>query len=134
VLISDKIEAKFGMLGTTFGGNHLSCTAAIAVLDIIEKEHLIDNVNEISTYFLERIKEVSEVKKVKGKGLMLGIEFDFEVAEIRKNLIFDKQIFTGGASNKNLLRILPPLSVTKSQMNVFIKALKEVLEQISKKK
>ena len=127
VLISDKIEAKFGMLGTTFGGNHLACAAAISVLDIIEKEELIKNTNEVSEYFLEKIKEIPQVKKVKGRGLMLGVEFDFEVAEIRKKLIFDKQIFTGGSSNKNLLRILPPLSVAKSQIDEFVNALKEVL-------
>ncbi|MEN8124803.1 MAG: aminotransferase class III-fold pyridoxal phosphate-dependent enzyme [Bacteroidota bacterium] len=127
VLVSDKIEAKFGMLGTTFGGNHLACSAAISVLNVMKKENLIENVNEVSAYFLEKIKEVPQVKKVKGRGLMLGVEFDFEVAEIRKKLIFDKYIFTGGASNKKLLRILPPLSVTKQQINVFVNALKIVL-------
>lgn len=127
VLISDRIEAKFGMLGTTFGGNHLACAAAIAVLDVVEKEKLMDNVNAVSSYFLERIKEISQVQKVKGRGLMLGVEFEFEVAEIRKKLIFDQHIFTGGAANKNLLRILPPLSVTKSQIDEFVNALKEVL-------
>ena len=127
VLISHKIEAKYGMLGTTFGGNHLACAAAITVLDVMEKEELIDNVNEVSAYFLERIKEIPQVQKVKGRGLMLGVEFDFEVAEIRKKLIFEKHIFTGGAANKNLLRILPPLNVSKSQINEFMEALKEVL-------
>ncbi|RLD83122.1 MAG: aspartate aminotransferase family protein [Bacteroidetes bacterium] len=127
VLISDRIEAKFGMLGTTFGGNHLACVAAIAVLDVVEKEKLMDNVNAVSSYFLERIKEISQVQKVKGRGLMLGVEFKFEVAEIRKKLIFDHHIFTGGAANKNLLRILPPLSVTKSQIDEFVNALKVVL-------
>ncbi|REE83045.1 acetylornithine aminotransferase [Lutibacter oceani] len=127
VLISKKIKAKYGMLGTTFGGNHLACAAAISVLDIIEKEKLIDNVNEVSAYFLEEIKSVPKVKKVKGNGLMLGVEFDFEVGELRKKLIFDKHIFTGGSNNKNLLRILPPLALTKEEVDIFIKALKEVL-------
>ena len=127
VLISDKFEAKYGMLGTTFGGNHLACAAAIAVLDVIEKEKLIENVKEVSSYFKENIKEIPQINKVKGRGLMLGVEFDFEVVEIRKKLIFDKHVFTGGAANKNLLRILPPLSVTKSQIDEFIKALREVL-------
>ena len=127
VLISHKMEAKYGMLGTTFGGNHLACAAAITVLEVMEKEELIDNVNEVSAYFLERIKEIPQVQKVKGRGLMLGVEFDFEVAEIRKKLIFEKHIFTGGAANKNLLRILPPLNVTKSQIDEFVEALKEVL-------
>ena len=127
VLISENIEAKYGMLGTTFGGNHLACVAAISVIDVIENEKLIDNVNEVSAYFLNRIKQVPQVKKVKGKGLMLGVEFDFEVSEIRKKLIFDKHIFTGGSSNKKLLRILPPLSVTKQNIDTFIEALKELI-------
>ncbi|WP_456463822.1 aspartate aminotransferase family protein [Lutibacter sp.] len=127
VLISKKIKAKYGMLGTTFGGNHLACIAAISVLDVIENENLIKNVNSVYNYFLEEIKSVSKVKKVKGKGLMLGIEFDFEVGELRKKLIFDKHIFTGGSSNKNLLRILPPLTINKEQITVFINALKELL-------
>jgi len=131
VLLSNKIEAKKGMLGTTFGGNHLACSAAISVLDIIEKENLIDNVNTISAYFLEKIKEVPLIKKVKGRGLMLGLEFEFDIAEIRKKLIFDKHIFTGGAANKKLLRILPPLSVTKKQIDEFVDALKGILNEKS---
>lgn len=127
VLISNKYEAKHGMLGTTFGGNHLACVAAISVLNSIEEENLIANVNEVYKYFLEEIKLVSKVKKVKGKGLMLGIEFDFEVGELRKKLIFDKHIFTGGSNNKNLLRILPPLNIKKEQIASFIKALKELV-------
>ena len=115
------------MLGTTFGGNHLACAAAISVLDIIEEAHLMDNVNEVYNYFLQEIKSVPKIKKVKGKGLMLGLEFDFEVGELRKKLIFEKHIFTGGSSNKNLLRILPPLTITKEQVAIFISALKEVL-------
>ncbi len=128
VLISKKYKAKYGMLGTTFGGNHLACAAAISVLDIIEEEHLMNNVNEVYKYFLQEIKSVSKIKKVKGKGLMLGLEFDFEVGDLRKKLIVDKHIFTGGSSNKNLLRILPPLSITKAEVDIFINALKEVLQ------
>ncbi|MDP2067883.1 MAG: aminotransferase class III-fold pyridoxal phosphate-dependent enzyme [Lutibacter sp.] len=127
VLIADKYKAKYGMLGTTFGGNHLACAAGIAVLDIIEKEKLMDNVNEVFQYFSEEIKTVPQIKKVKGKGLMLGVEFDFEVGELRKKLIFDKLIFTGGSNNKNLLRILPPLSAKKEHIDIFINALKEIL-------
>jgi len=127
VLISDKYEAKFGMLGTTFGGNHLACTAAISVLDIIEEENLMANVNEVYEYFLEEIKTVPKIKKIKGKGLMLGVEFDFEVGDLRKKLIFDKHIFTGGSNNKNLLRILPPLTIKKEHITYFIKSLKELV-------
>lgn len=127
VLIAKKHKAKFGKLGTTFGGNHLACTAALSVLDIIEKEQLIDNVNDIHAYFLEQIQTIPNIKKVKGKGLMLGIEFDFEVGELRKKLIVEKHIFTGGSMNKKLLRILPPLTISKEQIDIFINALKEVV-------
>ena len=129
VLIADKFKATYGMLGTTFGGNHLACAAGISVLDVIKKEHLIENVNEIYNYFLEQITKIPKVKKMKGRGLMLGLEFDFEVGELRKQLIFDKHIFTGGSNNKKLLRILPPLSITKTQINQFINALKELLNE-----
>jgi len=128
VLISDKIEAEFGMLGTTFGGNHLACTAALSVLEIIEKEALIKNVNTVNKYFLKQIQSVKQVKKVKGRGLMLGLEFDFEVGELRKKLIYDKHIFTGGSNNKNLLRILPPLNISTKQIDTFINALKSLLD------
>ena len=113
ILISPKLKASYGMLGTTFGGNHLACAASLAVLEVIEKESLIDNVNEISAYFIEKAKQIPQVKKIKGKGLMLGLEFDFEIAELRKKLIHEHYIFTGGASNKKLLRILPPMTIKK---------------------
>ncbi|MBE0422599.1 MAG: aminotransferase class III-fold pyridoxal phosphate-dependent enzyme [Lutibacter sp.] len=127
VLIADKIKAKYGRLGTTFGGNHLACAAGIAVLDVMEKEKLTENVNEVYGYFLQETKTVPKIKKVKGKGLMLGVEFDFEVGDLRKKLIFDQHIFTGGSNNKNLLRILPPLNTKKEHVDIFINALKEIL-------
>lgn len=129
VLIAPELKASFGMLGTTFGGNHLACAAAIAVLEVMEKEDLMTHVNEVSKYFFDEIVKLPQVKKMKGKGLMAGLEFDFEVGEIRKELIYKYHIFTGGAMNKNLLRILPPLNVKKEQLNVFIKALKEILSK-----
>lgn len=128
ILIHPKFEAKYGMLGTTFGGNHLACAAAISVLDIIEEEKLIDNVNEIGAYLIEKAKNIPQVKNIKGKGLMIGLEFDFEIGELRKKLIYEKHIFTGGSVNKKLLRILPPLTITKKEIDIFINALKEVLE------
>lgn len=127
ILISPKFVAKYGLLGTTFGGNHLACAAALSVLEIIEKENLIDNVNEISAYFKEKAAEISEVKNIKGRGLMLGLEFDFDVTELRKKLIYNEHIFTGNASQKNLLRILPPLSITKADVDVFFAGLKKAL-------
>ena len=127
ILIHPDIESKHGMLGTTFGGNHLACAASLAVLNTIEEEHLIDNVNEISEYFMSIAKTIPEVKKIKGRGLMLGLEFDFEVGALRKKLIYDEHIFTGGASNKKLLRILPPLTIKKEHIDQFFEALKKAL-------
>ena len=133
ILISNSIQASYGMLGTTFGGNHLACAAALSVLNTIENEQLIDNVNEVSQHFLKRIKEVHEVKSVKGRGLMLGVSFDFPVSEMRKALIFEEHIFTGGSSDPNLLRLLPPLSIGTAEIDRFIDALKRVLKSIRKK-
>ena len=130
ILISPKIKASFGLLGTTFGGSHLSCAAGIAVLEVIENEKLQENATQIYNHFLEVIKDMPYVKKVKGKGLMLGLEFDFDVSELRKKMILEKHVFTGNSSNKNLLRILPPLTIKKEAINHFVKVLKEALEEI----
>jgi acetylornithine/N-succinyldiaminopimelate aminotransferase len=130
ILTSPKFKASHGLLGTTFGGSHLACAAGIAVLDIIEKENLMANAVEIEKYFLEQIQTVPKIKKVKGRGLMLGVEFDFDVSALRKKMIIEKHIFTGGSSNKNLLRILPPLTVKKEHIDIFVKALKESLEEM----
>jgi len=130
ILISPKFKASYGLLGTTFGGNHLASAAALSVLEIIENENLIDNVNAISAYFKELASQIPEVKNVKGRGLMLGLEFDFDVTELRKKLIYDEHIFTGNASQKNLLRILPPLSITKEDVDVFFAGLKNALKDI----
>lgn len=130
ILISPKFEASHGLLGTTFGGSHLACAAGIAVLDVIENQKLMDNVNDVYAYFTEAIKQVPEVIKVKGKGLMLGVEFDFDVSALRKKMIVDKHIFTGSANNKNLLRILPPLTIQKKDIDTFIAALKESLAEL----
>ena len=129
ILIHPNIEAKFGMLGTTFGGNHLACAAGLSVLDVIEEQNLIDNVNEMSCYFIKIAKTIPQIKNIKGKGLMLGLEFDFEVGDLRKKLIYDYHIFTGGAMNKKLLRILPPLTVKKDHLNQFFEALIDILEK-----
>ncbi|MDH5413539.1 MAG: aminotransferase class III-fold pyridoxal phosphate-dependent enzyme [Flavobacteriaceae bacterium] len=127
ILISQKFSPKHGMLGTTFGGNHLACAAAMAVLDVIVDEKLIENVDEMSNYFIRKAKTISQVKNIKGRGLMLGLEFDFEVAALRKKLIYEKHIFTGGANNKNLLRILPPLNIQKEHIDQFFNALNDTL-------
>ncbi|SHG20073.1 acetylornithine aminotransferase [Flavobacterium fluvii] len=130
VLISPKFQASYGLLGTTFGGSHLACAAGIAVLDVMEKQNLIANTNKVSEYFFEAIKVIPEITKVKGKGLMLGVEFDFDVSALRKKMIIEKHIFTGGANNKNLLRILPPLTITTDAIDTFIVALQESLAEL----
>ena len=127
VLIHENIKAKYGMLGTTFGGNHLACVATLAVLEVIEKENLITNAQELGVYFNEKAKEIPQVKRVKGRGLMLGLEFDFQVADLRKKLIHEQHLFTGGAKDKTVLRILPALNITKQDLDVFFTALKTVL-------
>lgn len=131
ILINPKFKASHGLLGTTFGGNHLACAAALSVLNTIEKENLMTNVNELSIYFKEQIQQYPQIKKIKGKGLMLGLEFDFEVNELRKKLIYDEFIFTGNASQKNLLRILPPLSISKEDIDFFTNGLKNALHNLS---
>lgn len=127
ILIHPSIEAKFGMLGTTFGGNHLACVASLSVLNVIEEEALMDNVKNMSKYFIKIAKTIPQIKKIKGRGLMLGLEFEFEVADLRKKLIYNYQIFTGGAANKKLLRILPPLTIKKDHINHFFEALLNAL-------
>jgi acetylornithine/N-succinyldiaminopimelate aminotransferase len=130
ILIAPHFKASYGLLGTTFGGSHLACAAGIAVLDVIKNEKLMDNVNAVSEYFMKAIQQVPEIIKVKGKGLMLGVEFDFDVSALRKKMIVEKHIFTGSANNKNLLRILPPLTITTAAIDTFIVALKESLAEL----
>ena len=130
ILIAPHFKASYGLLGTTFGGSHLACAAGIAVLDVIKSEKLMDNVNAVSEYFMKAIQQVPEIIKVKGKGLMLGVEFDFDVSALRKKMIVEKHIFTGSANNKNLLRILPPLTITTAAIDTFITALKESLTEL----
>ncbi len=130
ILTSPKFKPSYGLLGTTFGGSHLACAAGISVLDIIEKEKLMDNANKIAEYFFEAIKVIPEIIKVKGRGLMLGVEFDFDVSALRKKMIMEKHIFTGSSSNKNLLRILPPLTIKKADIDTFIAALRESLAEL----
>src|SRR5690554_727714 len=128
VLIHPKFKAKHGMLGTTFGGNHLACAAGIAVLEVMEKENLINNTTKVSAYFIEKAKKINTLQKIKGRGLMLGMEFEQPVSEIRKELIYEKHIFTGGSANKNLLRILPPLTIKERHIDQFFTALDDVLK------
>ena len=129
VLISPMFEASHGMLGTTFGGSHLACTAAIAVLDIIKVEHLVENAAKIGDYLMEELAKIPQVKEVRGLGLMIGIEFEQPIKEIRNRLLFEKKIFTG-ASGSNVIRLLPPLCLSKSDANLFLISFKEILQSV----
>ena len=126
ILIAPHFKAVKSMLGTTFGGNYLAMAAALAVLDIIEDENLVENACKVGEYIKARIPASPRIKEVRGRGLMIGIEFNEEVAPIRKELLFDKHIFTGVAG-KNMVRLLAPLCLTIEQANRFLSALDEVL-------
>ncbi len=128
VLVSPKIESWHGMLGTTFGGNHLACAAALAVLEVLQEEGLMQNAMELGEYATEVLRTIPEVKEVRGQGLMMGAEFDFHIADLRKKLLFDHKIFTGSAANKNTLRLLPSLAVTQAELDQFFEALKTELQ------
>lgn len=130
ILIHPSIDAEFGMLGTTFGGNHLACVAALTVLEVLEEENLLDHALRVSDHFKARALDFPQIKGVKGRGLMLGIEFDFDTSALRKQLIYDQHIFTGSAKNKNLIRILPPLTVQNVHIDQFFDALKIELEKL----
>ena len=126
VLISPQFTPVYGMLGTTFGGNHLACTAACAVLDVMRDEHLVDNAARVGQYLIDRLREIPQIKEVRGKGLMIGLEFDQPVKELRNRLLFEQHVFTG-ASGTHVIRLLPPLSLSQQQAECFIGKLKNIL-------
>ena len=127
VLISPKFRAVYGELGTTFGGNHLACAAVEAVLDVMEKENLLDNVNAVGDYLLAELKKIDGIKEVRGQGLMIGIEFDSPVKDIRRKLLFEERVFTG-VSGANTIRLLPPLTLSMEQAALFIDKFKKTLK------
>lgn len=133
VLISPEFQPVYGQLGTTFGGNHLACTAALAVLDVMEDERLVDNAREVGDYLMTELKALqktnSHITDVRGRGLMIGIELDVPHKEVREPLIYEQHVFTG-CSGTNMLRLLPPLCLTKAQADEFLTKLKTVLEKI----
>ncbi|MDE7334908.1 MAG: aminotransferase class III-fold pyridoxal phosphate-dependent enzyme [Muribaculaceae bacterium] len=128
VLISPKFEAVKSMLGTTFGGNHLACAAALAVLDVITEENLIDNAAAVGEYLLAELRKMPQLKEVRGRGLMIGIEINGDAGELRKRLLFGKHIFTGGAG-KTVVRLLPALGLSHEQADVFLKNFKELIAE-----
>lgn len=129
VLISPIFQSVYGMLGTTFGGNHLACTAGIAVLDIIKSENLIANAEKIGKYLLDSLKSFSKIKEVRGRGLMIGIEMENSVDVLRKKLLFEQKIFTG-ASGNNVIRLLPPLTLSKEDADLFLERFDKSLSSI----
>ena len=128
VLISPNFKPVYGQLGTTFGGNHLACAAALAVLDVFEEEHLVENARVVGDYLINEIKQLNNdrIKDVRGRGLMIGIDLDVPHQEVRKPLIYEQHCFTGCAGT-NILRLLPPLCLTKAEADDFITRLKKCL-------
>ena len=130
VLIAPEFKPVYGQLGTTFGGNHLACAAALAVLDVFEEENLVDNANAVGTYLMKQLKELQKTQKhiidVRGRGLMIGIDLDVPHKDVRQPLIYQEHCFTGCAGT-NILRLLPPLCLTKQDADDFIERLKKCL-------
>lgn len=128
VLISPAVKAEYGMLGTTFGGNHLACTAALAVLDIIENEHLVENAARIGGYFSEAFKGDAALKEYRGRGLMIGLQLKDDYAGLRDRLLFEKRFFTG-AAGASVIRLLPSLTISEETAESFVSAWKELTGQ-----
>ena len=126
VLISPKFTPVYGQLGTTFGGNHLACAAAIAVLDVMKQEGLVENAAKVGAYLMEELKKFPQIKEVRGQGLMIGMEFEEPIKDIRRNLLFGKKVFTG-VSGTNVIRLLPPLCLSMEEAEEFLKRFKEIL-------
>jgi acetylornithine aminotransferase len=128
ILIHPEFKARYGLLGTTFGGNHLACAASLAVLEVLEKERLLSNARGMESYFRQKAENLPGRVTVRGRGLMLGLEFDFEIAALRRKLIEEHRIFTGSSKNKNLLRILPSLGIDRKAFDLLFKALQKELQ------
>ena len=126
VLISPIFKPVYGMLGTTFGGNHLACAAAISVLDIMKEENLVENAKNVGDYLMEELRKIPGIKELRGRGLMIGLEFEEPIKEIRRKLLFEEKVFTGVAGT-NTIRLLPPLCLTKEEAAEFITRFRRVL-------
>jgi acetylornithine aminotransferase len=126
MLIAPQFKAVSGELGTTFGGNHLACSAAIAVLEVMEEEHLVENAAEVGEYLISELKKILKIKEIRGRGLMIGMEFEEPIKGLRDNLLFEEKIFTG-VTGTHVFRLLPPLSLSKELADEFLKRLNKVL-------
>ena len=131
VLIAPSIQAKYGMLGTTFGGNYLACAASLAVLEIMEDENLIENASEMGDYLVAQLKDNNAIQEIRYQGLMIGIELKSPCAPIRKKLLDEYKMLTGNASNPNTLRILPALNISKTEIDEFVTAFEAITAIIS---
>lgn len=131
VLINPKFQAKYGLLGTTFGGNHLACAAAIAVLDVIKDEQLIEKANAKGEKWMNELKQIDGIKEIRGKGLMIGLEFEFPIVELKNNLTSEHHLLVGTASNKNVIRLLPALTISEKEIELFNKALVKSIENVN---
>ncbi len=129
IAIAPHIEAKYGLLGTTFGGNHLACAAALAVLEVMENENLMQNAQDLGEYLIEEISKIPELQNVRGRGLMIGFDVPAPLKELKKNLLFKHHIFTGEAK-PNVIRLLPALTLTKDEADIFLVALKEEVQTL----
>ncbi len=128
VMIDPNIPAKFGMLGTTFGGNHLGCAAAIATADVMAKYNYVDNAAKMGAYLMGKLKGHKAIKDLRGRGLMVGIETFADASEIRKRLLFDEHIFTGFSGGVNTIRLIPPLCITEKEIDRFVEAFDRVMK------
>ena len=127
VLISPKFTPVYGQLGTTVGGNQLACAAALAVLDVMEADNLVENAAKVGSHLIEELKKFSHIKEVRGEGLMIGLEFNEPVKELRQQLLFDQKVFTG-VSGTNVIRLLPPLCLSMEEADEFISRLSKLLK------
>ncbi len=127
VLVHESIPAKHKMLGTTFGGNHLACAAGIAVLEIMEEENLVQKSLDLGSYLMDELKTIEAIKEVRGKGLMIAIDFDFPAKDVSKKLREDAKILVGSATDPKTMRLLPPLTISKEEIDYFLLSLKEAL-------
>jgi acetylornithine aminotransferase len=130
IIISPKIQPAYGMLGTTFGGNHLACAAGLAVLEVMERDNLMQNAAEVGGYLIEELNKIKQVKEVRGRGLMIGIDLPAKLAHVRKELLFKHHIFTGEAK-PNVIRLLPALNLTKANADRFLEAFTGILDHSS---
>ncbi|TVT43711.1 aminotransferase class III-fold pyridoxal phosphate-dependent enzyme [Hymenobacter setariae] len=129
ILIAPHLKASYGLLGTTFGGNHLACAAALAVLEVIEQEHLVEHARTLGDYLRTELLAYAGAEEIRGRGLMIGVKYDFPVKEVRDKLLTEHHIFVGNASDPTVLRLLPPLNITKAEVDVFLQALYALTEK-----